>query len=52
MISEFKIRRAADSDVEAISQLFIDSYGRHYRYREFYDDYWLKKLSTVTITSY
>jgi GNAT superfamily N-acetyltransferase len=42
-MSEVEIRRAVDSDVEAIRQLFIFSYGRHYRYREFYDDYWLKK---------
>ena len=35
--------RAVDNDVETVRQLFIDSYGRHYRYREFYDDYWLKK---------
>jgi GNAT superfamily N-acetyltransferase len=40
---ELEIRQAVDSDVEAIRQLFIDAYGRHYRYREFYDDYWLKK---------
>ncbi len=43
MMLKFEIRHAVDSDVEAIRQLFIDSYGRHYRYREFYDDYWLKK---------
>jgi GNAT superfamily N-acetyltransferase len=43
MMSELEIRQAVDSDVEAIRQLFIDAYGHHYRYREFYDDYWLKK---------
>lgn len=37
------IRHATERDVAAIQQLFIDSYGHHYRYREFYDDYWLKK---------
>jgi hypothetical protein len=42
MMLDVEIRRATDSDVEAIRQLFVDAYGRHYRYREFYDDYWLK----------
>jgi CRP-like cAMP-binding protein/GNAT superfamily N-acetyltransferase len=42
-MSDIEIRRATDSDVEAIRDLFVDSYGLYYRYREFYDDYWLKK---------
>ncbi|UCC51276.1 MAG: GNAT family N-acetyltransferase [Anaerolineaceae bacterium] len=42
-MQDLEIRRATELDVEAVRQLFVGSYGRHYRYREFYDDYWLKK---------
>jgi len=42
-MEDLGIRRATENDVAGIRQLFVTSYGRHYRYREFYDDYWLKK---------
>ena len=42
-MEDLGIRRATENDVADIRQLFVTSYGRHYRYREFYDDYWLKK---------
>lgn len=38
-----EIRRARDEDVTAVKDLFITSYGHTYPYKEFYDDYWLKK---------
>lgn len=38
-----QVRRASEDDVAAIKDLFISCYGPNYRYREFYDDYWLKK---------
>jgi ribosomal protein S18 acetylase RimI-like enzyme len=38
-----KVRRAREEDVPAIKALFVSCYGPKYRYREFYDDYWLKK---------
>lgn len=43
MMETLQVREARDEDVAEIRELFIKSYGPHYRYREFYDDYWLKK---------
>lgn len=40
---KLEIRPAREEDVVAVRQLFIRSYGLHYRYRDFYDDIWLKK---------
>ena len=40
-----QVRRAREDDVAAIKDLFISCYGLNYRYREFYDDYWLKKTA-------
>jgi len=37
------VRKAREKDVSEIRDLFISCYGPNYRYREFYDDYWLKK---------
>lgn len=42
-MQEITIREAREEDVTAVRELFVWSYGPHYRYREFYDDYWLKK---------
>ncbi len=37
------VREAREGDVPAIRDLFIRCYGLNYRYREFYNDHWLKK---------
>lgn len=37
------IREAVESDVESISNLFIQVYGLNYGYKGFYDSAWLKK---------
>jgi CRP-like cAMP-binding protein/GNAT superfamily N-acetyltransferase len=37
------VRKAREADVPAIRDLFARCYGPHYRYREFYDDHWLRK---------
>lgn len=42
-MDEVVVRRARDEDVAAVKRLFINSYGHVYPYKEFYDDYWLKK---------
>jgi GNAT superfamily N-acetyltransferase len=38
-----QIREAQEADVPSIRDLFTKCYGPHYRYQDFYDDYWLKK---------
>lgn len=38
-----RVREAREDDVVAIRNLFATCYGTSYRYRDFYDDYWLKK---------
>ncbi len=40
---KLQIREAREDDVPLIRDLFTKIYGTSYRYREFYDDYWLKK---------
>jgi predicted N-acetyltransferase YhbS len=40
---KLQIREARDEDVPLIRDLFTKVYGTSYRYREFYDNYWLKK---------
>lgn len=42
-MQEIEIRQAREEDVTAVRELFLRSYGPHYRYQEFYDDYWIKK---------
>jgi len=41
--SDYEIRPALDTDVEAVKRLFTTVYGDDYPFKQFYDAWWLKK---------
>jgi GNAT superfamily N-acetyltransferase len=40
---EIQTREAREEDIESIREIFIESYGEDYPYRDFYDRDWLKR---------
>jgi len=42
-MTEIRTREAREEDIESIREIFIESYGEDYPYRDFYDRDWLKR---------
>ncbi len=43
MTSTIHVRPVTEADLPAVRDLFYESYGEEYPYKEFYDDAWLKR---------